>query len=89
VGVDARHRKFNLDLLRTYELGGMLDVAEAIAAGALARQESRGSHSRRDFTQRDDAKWMKHTLAEYTDDGARLTYRPVVVTKWQPEERKY
>jgi succinate dehydrogenase / fumarate reductase flavoprotein subunit len=89
VGVDAKHRKFNLDLLRTYELGGMLDVAEAIVAGALARQESRGSHSRRDFTKRDDANWMKHTLAEYTPDGARLTYKPVVVTKWQPEERKY
>jgi succinate dehydrogenase / fumarate reductase flavoprotein subunit len=89
VGVDAKHRKFNLDLLRTYELGGMLDVAEAIVAGALARQESRGSHSRRDFTRRDDANWMKHTLAEYTPDGARLTYKPVVVTKWQPEERKY
>jgi succinate dehydrogenase / fumarate reductase flavoprotein subunit len=89
VGVDAKHRKFNLDLLRTFELGGMLDVAEAIAAGALAREESRGSHSRRDFTKRDDANWMKHTVAEYTADGARLTYKPVVVTKWQPEERKY
>ena len=89
VGVDAKTRKFNLDLLRTIELGGMLDVAEAIVAGALSRQESRGSHSRRDFTKRDDANWLKHTLATYTPEGARLSYKPVVITKWQPEERKY
>jgi succinate dehydrogenase/fumarate reductase flavoprotein subunit len=89
IGVDAKHRKFNLDLLRTIELGGMLDTAETMAAGALARQESRGAHSRRDFKTRDDANWMKHTLAQYTRDGARLEYEPVTVTKWQPEERKY
>ncbi len=89
VGVDAKHRKFNLDLLRTLELGGMLDVAESIAAGAVARQESRGGHSRLDFKTRDDANWMKHTRAHYTPDGARLTYTPVTKTKWEPEERKY
>ena len=89
IGVDAKHRKFNLDLLRTIELGGMLDVAEAMAAGALARKESRGAHSRLDFKTREDANWMKHTLAHFTPDGARLDYEPVAVTKWQPEERKY
>jgi succinate dehydrogenase / fumarate reductase flavoprotein subunit len=89
VGVDAKHRKFNLDLLRTIELGGMLDAAEAMAAGALARTESRGAHSRRDFAKRDDANWMKHTLAHHTPDGARLDYEPVTKTKWEPEERKY
>jgi succinate dehydrogenase / fumarate reductase flavoprotein subunit len=89
IGVDAKNRKFNLDLLRTIELGGMLDAAEAMAAGALARTESRGAHSRRDFKTRDDASWMRHTLAYYTRDGARLEYEPVTVTKWQPEERKY
>jgi succinate dehydrogenase / fumarate reductase flavoprotein subunit len=89
IGVDAKHRKFNLDLLRTIELGGMLDVAEATAAGALARKESRGGHSRLDFKTRDDANWMKHTLAYFTPDGARLDYESVTVTKWQPEERKY
>ncbi|HEX7588658.1 MAG TPA: FAD-binding protein, partial [Anaerolineae bacterium] len=85
VGVDAKNRKFNLDLLRTIELGGMLDAAEAMAAGALARTESRGAHSRRDHTKRDDANWMKHTLAHYTPDGARLEYEPVTKTKWEPE----
>ena len=89
IAVDAKTRKFNLDLLRTTELGGMLDVAEAMAAGALARKESRGAHSRLDFKTRDDAGWMKHTLAFYSNDGARLQHRPVTVTKWQPEERKY
>ena len=89
IGVDAKNRKFNLDLLRTIELGGMLDVAEATAAGALARKESRGAHSRLDFKTRDDANWMKHTLAHFTRDGARLDYEPVTITKWQPEERKY
>ena len=89
VGVDAKNRKFNLDLLRTIELGGMLDAAEAMVAGALARKESRGAHSRRDFGKRDDANWMKHTLAHYTPDGARLEYEPVTKTKWEPEERKY
>ncbi len=89
IGVDAKNLKFNLDLLRTIELGGMLDVAEATATGALARKESRGGHSRLDFKTRDDANWMKHTLAYFTPDGARLDYKPVTITKWQPEERKY
>ncbi len=89
IGVDAKNRKYNLDLQRTFELRGMLDAAEAMAAGAAARQESRGAHSRLDFKTRDDANWMKHTLAFYSPDGARLEYEPVVITKWQPEERKY
>jgi succinate dehydrogenase/fumarate reductase flavoprotein subunit len=89
IGVDAKHRKFNLDVLRTIELGGMLETAETMAAGALAREESRGAHSRLDFKTRDDVKWMKHTLAYHTPDGPRLEYELVIQTKWQPEERKY
>ncbi|MEW6033591.1 MAG: FAD-binding protein [Chloroflexota bacterium] len=85
----GKGRVFNLDLLRAYELRGMLDLAEAITAGALARKESRGSHSRLDFKQRDDQSWMKHTLAHCTADGPRLSYKDVTITKWQPEERKY
>lgn len=89
VGVDAKNRKFNLDLLRTIELGGMLQAAETMAMGAFARQESRGAHSRLDFKTRDDVNWMKHTLAYHTSAGARLEYELVIQTKWQPEERKY
>ncbi|MBI2858023.1 MAG: FAD-binding protein [Chloroflexi bacterium] len=80
---------FNLDMMRAYELPGMLDLAQAIVAGALARRESRGSHARLDFKSRDDQKWMKHTLAEFTPFGPRLGYKAVAVTRWQPEERKY
>lgn len=82
-------KRYNLEMIRTVELEGCLQVAEAIAQGALARQESRGSHTRLDFPKRDDNNWMKHTLAYCTSDGPRLDYRPVVITRWQPEERKY
>lgn len=80
---------FNYNLLWLLEMEGNLDVAEVIAMGALARQESRGSHSRRDFTKRDDQNWLKHTLASYTKDGPVLSYKPVTITKHQPQERKY
>ncbi|OGO40227.1 MAG: hypothetical protein A2Z04_00430 [Chloroflexi bacterium RBG_16_57_9] len=89
IGLDHKGRRFNLDLLRTLELGGMLDLAETIAVGAMNRTESRGSHARRDFTKRDDENWLKHTLATWTPDGPKLSYSTVTITKWQPEERKY
>jgi succinate dehydrogenase / fumarate reductase flavoprotein subunit len=89
VGVDAKNRKFNLDLLRTYELGGMIELAETMVAGAVVREESRGAHARIDFKTRDDVKWMKHTMAYRTPDATRLEYKPVTKTKWEPEERKY
>ncbi len=57
--------------------------------GALARTESRGSHYRRDYPKRDDVNWMKHTIAVKKKDGISISYIPVRVTKWQPEERKY
>ncbi|MFC2012734.1 FAD-dependent oxidoreductase [Chloroflexota bacterium] len=82
-------RIFNLDLVRTYELRGMLDIAEVISRGALARQESRGSHYRLDFKDRDDTRWLKHTIAHYTPEGPRLDYRDVRLTRWQPKVRKY
>jgi len=82
-------RKYNLDLCRALELRGMLDVAEAIAAGAVAREESRGSHSRRDFPERLDDPWLKHTVARHSPEGAQLSYKDVTITKWQPEARKY
>ncbi|MBI2958417.1 MAG: FAD-binding protein [Chloroflexi bacterium] len=82
-------RVFNLDLVRAHELPGMLDLAEAITAGAIAREESRGSHSRLDFKVRDDLGWMKHTMAYYSPSGPELSYKNVSITKWQPEERKY
>ena len=88
-GVRYKGKKFNLDLLWNLELEGMLDVAEVIAKGALARQESRGSHSRTDFPERDDANWLKHTIAHHTPGGPEFTHKEVSITRWQPEARKY
>ncbi|MBI4295406.1 MAG: FAD-binding protein [Chloroflexi bacterium] len=84
-----RGQHYNLDLARTWELGCMLDVAEVIVMGALARQESRGSHYRLDFRERDDRSWLKHTIAWPSATGPVLSYRPVTITRWQPEARKY
>jgi len=61
----------------------------AIACSASARLESRGGHYREDFTKRDDANWLKHTLAYQTVKGMELKYKPVTITKFQPMERKY
>ena len=75
---------YNPSLSSILELGNMLDVARVIVAGALARQESRGAHCSTDFPQRDDTNWMIHTVASHGPDGPTLSYRPVVVTDWQP-----
>ena len=88
-GIKYKGKKFNLDLLWNLELEGMLDVAEVIAKGALARQESRGSHSRIGFTERDDANWLKHTVAHYTPAGPEFSFKEVSITQWQPQARAY
>ena len=80
---------FNLDLMRTLELEGMVDLSLCVAEGALARTESRGSHSRTDFPARDDEKWLVHTLAYHTPEGPRLEYVPVTLGPFEPQERKY
>jgi len=64
-------------------------VALAIAAGALARTESRGSHSRTDYPERNDADWLRHTLAHYRPEGPRLASKPVSLGMFEPQERKY
>jgi succinate dehydrogenase / fumarate reductase flavoprotein subunit len=76
---------FNSDLIQALELQSLLDVAETIVAGALAREESRGAHYRSDFPGRDDANWLKHTLAYRTADGPTLTYAPVTITRFPPK----
>lgn len=82
-------RKYNQDLNLAWELEGMLDLAQAVAGGALAREESRGSHSRTDFPERDDPGWLKHTLALWSPEGPRFEYKPVVITRFEPQARKY
>jgi succinate dehydrogenase / fumarate reductase flavoprotein subunit len=80
---------FNTDLLEANELGYLLDLAEVTVAGALARQESRGAHSREDFPERNDAKWLKHTLAYKGPKGPTLKYKPVSITRFEPKPRTY
>ncbi len=80
---------FNTELLEANELGYLLDLAEITVVGALARQESRGAHSREDFPERDDKKWLKHTLAYRGKDGPTLKYKPVSITRFEPKPRTY
>ena len=89
VGIDDKGKVFNTDLLFALEVGLMLDVAEAIVAGALFRTESRGAHFRTDFPDRNDDDWLKHTLVYYGDDKPRLETLPVTITQWQPARRTY
>ncbi|GAB4468074.1 MAG: succinate dehydrogenase flavoprotein subunit [Anaerolineae bacterium] len=88
--IDDRGTVFNTDLLEAWELGSLLDMAEVTALSALARQESRGAHSREDYPKRDDVNWLKHTLAFRKPDGEiELRFKPVVITRHQPKERVY
>jgi len=89
VGMADKDRVFNTELTGVLELDFMLDIAASIAHSALNRRESRGAHSRTDYPNRDDANYLKHTLAYRTDGLPRIDYVPVKITKWQPVERKY
>ncbi|MGP0223498.1 MULTISPECIES: succinate dehydrogenase flavoprotein subunit [unclassified Paenarthrobacter] len=100
VTVQDKGKRFNLDLLEAVELGFLLDMAKVMTVGALHREESRGGHYREDFPDRDDEKFMKHSMA-YLDNtvtadssaesvaGIRLETKPVVFTRYEPMERKY
>jgi succinate dehydrogenase / fumarate reductase flavoprotein subunit len=89
VRLDDRGEKYNTELLEAIELGCLLDLSAVLVASALARQESRGAHYREDFPKRNDVNWLKHTLAYSTAAGIELKYKPVVITRLQPQERKY
>jgi len=80
---------FNTELISALELEFMLDVAEVVAHSALERTESRGSHQRTDHPQRDDEKFLKHSLAYRTEGDPRIEYLDVVITRWPPGERVY
>ena len=82
-------RTFNTELTSAFELDFMLDCAVTVAHSALAREESRGAHARRDFPDRNDEKFLKHTLAHATDGAPRLDYRDVRITSFQPQARSY
>ena len=87
--VNDKGALYNSNLFHALELENLLDLAEVTIVGAIAREESRGAHARRDFEVRDDERWLKHTLAWYTGGAPRLDYKSVVIDQWKPVERKY
>jgi succinate dehydrogenase / fumarate reductase flavoprotein subunit len=87
--IDDRGTVFNQDVLGAIELGYMLDCAEAIVLAAIERKESRGAQFRTDFPERNDEEWLKHIDISLNGDGPGVSYSPVTITQWQPEERKY
>ncbi|MBM4422132.1 MAG: succinate dehydrogenase flavoprotein subunit [Chloroflexi bacterium] len=98
IKTDDTGKIFNTDVLETFELGCLLDLAEVTAAAALRRTETRGGHAREDFQERDDANWLNHSMAYRADDkrdaavtrcDIRFENKPVTITKFQPKERKY
>ncbi|GAA3205145.1 succinate dehydrogenase flavoprotein subunit [Microbacterium terregens] len=97
IHVDDKGKRYNTDLLEAVELGFLLDIAEVVVVAARNRKESRGGHMRDDYPKRDDETYMKHTMAylsgdagsSQSDDHIRLDWKPVVITRYQPMERKY
>jgi succinate dehydrogenase / fumarate reductase flavoprotein subunit len=90
VVVDDKGDVFNTDLTQALELGFLLELADAMIVCGLARKESRGAHARpHDYPGRDDENYMKHTIVRWVDGRPALEWRPVTVTKWQPQERTY
>jgi fumarate reductase flavoprotein subunit len=89
IRIEDRSLTFNTELVSALELDFMIDVSRALAHSALARTESRGSHQRTDFPDRNDKEFLKHSVALQTPDGPKIEYKDVVITSWPPEERVY
>jgi succinate dehydrogenase / fumarate reductase flavoprotein subunit len=90
VVVDDKGEVFNNDLTQALELGFLLELADCMVVSGLARRESRGAHARPyDYPERDDENFLKHTIVRWIDDKPVLDWKPVTITKWQPEERTY
>ena len=89
VGVHDKSKAYNTDLMEAVELGFLLDLAQTLVHAARARTESRGGHYREDYPTRDDVNWLKHSLAWKTNGTVKLSSKPVTITNYQPQERKY
>jgi succinate dehydrogenase / fumarate reductase flavoprotein subunit len=88
--VEDKGNLFNSDLTQALELGFLLELADCMVVAGLARRESRGAHARpHDFPNRDDENFLKHTLVTWEDGAPKLGWKPVTMTKWQPQERTY
>jgi len=87
--IDDSSRVYNQNLKDALEADGMVELGLVIGLGAYARAESRGAHYRLDYPKRDDTNWLKHTVAYLYGGEVQLTYVPVTITRWKPEERKY
>ena len=84
VRLDDHGKIFNTDLVTALELGSLVELGESMIAGALAREESRGAHYRADFPTRDDVHWLKHSICHFAPEGPRLSFAPVVISKFPP-----
>ncbi|MFW6196004.1 MAG: FAD-binding protein [Thermoplasmatota archaeon] len=89
VVVNNKNRSFNMSLIRTLELRGMLEIAEVVALSSLKREESRGSHYRRDYPDRRDDEYLKHTMVYQGEDGPELEYTDVTLGEFPVKEREY
>ena len=89
VTIDDKGYQFNTDLLEAWELGCLLELAQATTESALARKESRGAHARDDYTERDDEDWLKHTLIFSEGDRYKLSYKPVTLGRYELQKRVY
>lgn len=89
VHLDDSSKNFNTELTAALELDLMLDVAATVVHSALARTESRGSHQRTDYPERDDEKYLRHSMAYPSDDAPRIDYQDVIITRWPPGDRVY
>jgi succinate dehydrogenase / fumarate reductase flavoprotein subunit len=89
IAIQDKSRIYNTNLIQVLETENMLELADVLLFAGLAREESRGAHARRDFTQRDDEKFLAHSMVYSTGGTPRLEYKPVTITTWKPVERKY
>ena len=90
VVVEDKGDVFNSDLTQALELGFLLELAQCMVLAGIARKESRGAHARpHDYPDRDDERFLRHTMVTWNGDGPTLDWKPVTMTKWQPQERTY